>query len=84
VGSGRTGVVVKAVTYLIERGKYKDDYIHVNLSNCSKHIDFEFCLLRKVRGMRSCDYNEVIRRLALRQMILVLDNADVYAQTAPK
>jgi|JI6StandDraft_1071083.scaffolds.fasta_scaffold25245_5 protein-tyrosine phosphatase len=40
VGSGRTGVVAKAVTYLIERGKYKDEYIHLNLSNCSKHIDF--------------------------------------------
>jgi hypothetical protein len=56
----------------------------LNLSNCSKHIDFEFCFLRKIRGMKVGDYNEAMSKLALKQMVLVLDNADVYAQTAPK
>lgn len=84
VGSGRTGVVSKAATYLIERGKYKDDYIYLDLSNCSKNIDFEFCFMRKVRSLKVNEYNEALNKLSNRDMLLVLDNADEYAQTAPK
>lgn len=82
VGSGRSGVVSKAVTYLIERGYFKDEYYSIDLSNCSKTIDFEFCLSKKMGSLKCPDMHEALRKLATKDMVMVLDNADLFLNTS--
>ncbi len=82
VGSGRTGVVNKAVSYMIERGYFKDDYLHIDLSNCSKTIDFQFSMLKRIGTMKCSDLHEGLHKMISKDIVVVLDNADLFLTTS--
>jgi Cdc6-like AAA superfamily ATPase len=82
VGSGRTSAISKSIAYMSERGLLQSEILYLNLSNCTKRVDFEFKFCQKAKLDRSCDEPSISTIYSDKRLVLVLDNCDGFIENS--
>jgi hypothetical protein len=82
VGSGRTSAISKSISYMSERGSLQSEILYLNLSNCTKRVDFEFKFCQKAKLDKNIDDVNISTVYSDKKIILVLDNCDTFIESS--
>ena len=81
-GSGKTRVTTRAVSYMYERGYFKDYYFYIDMGDVTTAIDFNSKIIKKAKHLKLNNLFDIYATLAHKEMVFVLDNIDLFIRTS--